>query len=160
MKPIPWRLRFWSKVDKSGPIPAHRPNLGRCWVWTAYRDPKGYGRIGKARTGPTIVASRASFFLEHGRWPEPCALHKCDNSSCVRPSHIFEGTRVENNRDMVRKGRHVAVRPKLTAADAVAIRAATGYQREIAERFGVHQTYVSAIRRRVKWRNAEKELGT
>ena len=27
--------RFWRKVDKNGPIPEHRPELGPCWVWTA-----------------------------------------------------------------------------------------------------------------------------
>jgi hypothetical protein len=25
--------RFWEKVDKNGPVPAHRPELGPCWVW-------------------------------------------------------------------------------------------------------------------------------
>jgi hypothetical protein len=27
--------RFWSKVDRNGPVPEHRPELGPCWVWTA-----------------------------------------------------------------------------------------------------------------------------
>lgn len=38
--------RFWSKVDKDGPIPAHKPELGQCWVWTASKNNAGYGRFG------------------------------------------------------------------------------------------------------------------
>src|SRR5687768_1246351 len=26
--------RFWSKVNRNGPIPSHCPELGRCWLWT------------------------------------------------------------------------------------------------------------------------------
>ncbi|MBU6428993.1 MAG: hypothetical protein KGR26_08285, partial [Cyanobacteria bacterium REEB65] len=25
---------FWAQVDKDGPIPSHRPDLGPCWIWT------------------------------------------------------------------------------------------------------------------------------
>lgn len=35
--------RFWSKVDRNGPVPEHRPDLGPCWLWTAYVDAHGYG---------------------------------------------------------------------------------------------------------------------
>lgn len=95
--------RFWEKVDKNGPVPAHRPELGPCWVWTAGRS-HGYGLIYVDRSGKTR-AHRVSFFLKHGRWPQPCGLHRCDNRLCVRPSHIFEGTKADNVRDMDAKGR-------------------------------------------------------
>ncbi len=42
---LPEADRFWSKVDKDGPVPAHRPDLGPCWLWTAART-HGYGRFG------------------------------------------------------------------------------------------------------------------
>ena len=29
--------RFWSKVNKAGSVPPHRPELGPCWVWVAAR---------------------------------------------------------------------------------------------------------------------------
>src|SRR5690349_16006693 len=38
--------RFWDKVDKNGPIPLHRPELGACWLWTAHIATSGYGRLG------------------------------------------------------------------------------------------------------------------
>jgi hypothetical protein len=36
--------RFWAKVDKNGPIPAYRPDLGPCWLWTASKRADGYGQ--------------------------------------------------------------------------------------------------------------------
>src|ERR1035437_916757 len=33
--------RFWAKVDRNGPVPAHRPELGPCWVWEAGHDRPG-----------------------------------------------------------------------------------------------------------------------
>lgn len=32
-------------------------------------------------------------------------LHKCDVRRCVRPDHLFEGTRADNNKDTSSKGR-------------------------------------------------------
>jgi hypothetical protein len=46
-----------------------------------------------------------SFFLAHGRWPDPCGCHSCDNRPCCNPAHIWEGTRAANMKDCQRKGR-------------------------------------------------------
>lgn len=117
VRPRPLEERFAAKVDRNGPVPTHRPDLGPCWMWTGKPNDQGYGRI---TLGPDVRgaarAPRVAFLLAHGRWPEPMALHHCDNPPCVKaiadehgPSHVFEGDHMANARDMVSKGRHSAV---------------------------------------------------
>ena len=92
---------FWARVNKRGPRQLHMRS--RCWVWTANKDPEGYGRFhwqGKLRR-----ATRVAWFLATGSWPTAGALHRCDYPPCVRFSHLFEGGALENNRDSHAKGR-------------------------------------------------------
>ncbi len=96
--------RFWSKVDKDGPVPAHRPELGPCWVWRPPGDKDGYGVFWD--TVKSRKAHRASWEIHFGLILDGmCVLHKCDNTACVRPEHLFLGTVGDNQRDMVAKGR-------------------------------------------------------
>jgi hypothetical protein len=78
--------RFWAKVDKDGPVPRHRIELGQCWVWTA-ATAKGYGRFA-IRHGFVVQAHRFSFEIEA---PIPDGLeldHLCRNRACVRRGHL------------------------------------------------------------------------
>jgi hypothetical protein len=93
--------RFWSKVDKDGIL---MPRMDTpCWEFTGCKNPKGYGEF--RYEGKKRYAHRVAYHLEHGRWPDDCLLHKCDNPSCVRLDHTFEGSRGDNNKDMSIKGR-------------------------------------------------------
>lgn len=89
--------RFWSKVDKSG----------SCWVWTASKSPKGYGKIG-IKNVPRL-AHRVSYELANGPIPDGLMVcHNCpdgDNPACVNPAHLFLGTNTDNVQDMIKKGR-------------------------------------------------------
>jgi len=94
---------FWSRVNKDGPMPAYKSELGKCWVWIGYRAKKGYGQfhIGKV----PLSAHRVSWAITNGKTEPLPLLHKCDNPSCVNPSHLFLGTLSDNTQDMLRKGR-------------------------------------------------------
>jgi hypothetical protein len=81
------------------------PNTG-CWLWIVSTRLRGlpYGEI---RVGKRMAsAHRVSWELHNGSIPnEMWVLHKCDVPQCVNPAHLFLGTRTDNARDMVKKGR-------------------------------------------------------
>lgn len=82
-----WGHRFWTKVDKHGPISEARPELGPCWIWTAHRLPKGYGRF--RIDGKYHMAHRVAFELLVGPIPpEHMVHHRCETTACVRPDHL------------------------------------------------------------------------
>lgn len=92
--------RFWKYVDCS--------DNESCWSWEGYIRPNGYGEYRHSYSDfKSKYAHRIAFFLTYGEFNtdfEVC--HKCDNPSCVNPSHLFLGTHSDNMRDMVNKGRH------------------------------------------------------
>lgn len=96
--------RFWCRVDLHGPVPAHLPDLGACWLWTGAKNRDGYGHLrvgGRLRGAHQVAFVSAGGLLVTGL--EVC--HKCDRRDCVRPSHLFQATHAENVRDMIAKGR-------------------------------------------------------
>src|SRR5258708_31744488 len=113
--------RFWPKVDKNGPIPEHRPELGPCWLWLGYITPNtadnrgGYGRFWLYRPGKPfkqIPAHRYAYELlvgPIGDGLEPD--HLCRNRSCVNPSHVEPVTRREN---VLRGGNPQAINARKT----------------------------------------------
>jgi len=92
---IPIEVRFWSKVNKQGPVPPYAPHLGSCWLWGANKQPEGYGRlaIGRSYQGAHVF----SYELAKGRIPDGMVLdHLCRVPSCVNPSHLEPVTHAEN----------------------------------------------------------------
>jgi hypothetical protein len=87
--------RFWAKVNKDGPLPAHRPELGECWLWTAARNRQGYGRL---RVGGSFIsAHRFAYELLVGPIPGGLTIdHLCVNPPCVNPAHFEPVTAGEN----------------------------------------------------------------
>jgi hypothetical protein len=102
-KKQPTAEKFWSKVNKNGPIAPHMTTP--CWLWTGYISPRnGYGEL--ARKGETSRAHRISWELHYGPIPDDLLVcHICDVRHCVRPDHFFLGTYQDNRIDAVQKGR-------------------------------------------------------
>lgn len=95
--------RFWPKVHKGN----------GCWVWLGSVMKGGYGKFmwdNKRKFQREIGAHRASWLLT-GKYIPPGhdVCHSCDNPRCVRPDHLFVGTRKDNMQDAVKKGRQLTV---------------------------------------------------
>lgn len=99
-----WNLttaeRFWAKVDKNGPTPSERPDLGPCWVWTARLDQRfPYGKFHVDRERHTVNAHQWSYETLIGPVPDGLELdHLCRNPPCVNPAHLEPVTHAENMR--------------------------------------------------------------
>lgn len=86
--------RFWSKVNKSGPIPDCRPDLGPCWIWTAALS-YGYGQFWL--DGRTQLAHRVAYEWLVGPIPDGLEPdHLCRVRRCVNSGHLEPVTRREN----------------------------------------------------------------
>ncbi len=153
--------RFYKKINVDGPIPEHRPELGKCHVWIAAKYPDGYGHINAMKMGRKLAeaAHRIAWMIVNGPiLGRLFVLHKCDNKACVNPAHLFLGTAQDNSTDMLDKGRHKftvlkdgqrGIAAKLTWEQVREIRQlyANGgiYQRELGAMFGVCQSHISDI---------------
>jgi hypothetical protein len=147
--------RFWSNVKKSE----------GCWIWTGRRSWNGkYGSffLSSLPRNHSILAHRFSWEIvnasEIPRGLDAC--HSCDTPLCVRPNHIFIGTRKQNMQDAVRKGRFHSPKgetnpaAKLSRQSIIEIvrKASAGMtHRQIASGFGVAHSTVGRILRGELW---------
>jgi HNH endonuclease len=103
--PLSAEERFWKQVDKRG--------KAECWNWIRK---KGFGAEGLADDsygqfrdddGHMVYVHVFSYKLHRKRKiPEgKFVCHSCDNPACVNPKHLWLGTSLDNNRDMIQKGR-------------------------------------------------------
>jgi len=84
--------RFEEKVE--------RITESGCWLWTGSLNNKGYGTLNGG------YAHRKSYEMHNGPIPDGLnILHYCDTPSCVRPSHLWAGTQLQNIGDAKAKGR-------------------------------------------------------
>jgi hypothetical protein len=99
--------------------------------------------------------SRVAWFLEHGSYPKNECCHRCDNPSCVRADHLFDGTHAENLNDAAIKGRMPRGRRhhgnKLQEQSVLAIRESSLSLRKLAVSFGVSATTIRDIKTRRTW---------
>lgn len=139
------------------------PNSG-CWLWTGAATGGGpdatcrYGFITYRRK--FFYAHRCAYEAVHGDGSADGWLirHACDVPCCVNPSHLSIGTRKDNARDMVERGRSLrgerANGVKLTGAAVldILIQGRWGaHQSSLGAQFGVHQTAIHLILLGKRW---------
>lgn len=149
-----------------------------CWLWTGSQNGNGYGRFWD---GKRVIPAHW-FLLSKRPTAGKEACHICDVRNCVRPTHIFIGTRSENVKDCVFKGRYnrensvrncAAMRrkrnqlgtknsqSKLTeeqAAKAAACPTKRGFAAQLAREFGVTVSVITRIRDGKSWPHIKPQL--
>ena len=153
------RATFVPIVDR---IMRKTTKTSTCWLWKGSRGHMGHGQIMCDRNvhNRRFLVSTHRAMWEYANGPIPdglCVLHRCDVPNCVRPDHLFIGTKSDNSADMVSKGRQKKgdelPQSKLTESDVRAIRSSVLPQNAIAKQFGISQPAVCAIRTRKAWKH-------
>lgn len=147
-------IRFWKSVNKTS----------SCWIWTAGKHNPGYGVFYVNRKIGQVDAHRFSWELHNGQIAKGLFVcHDCpggDNPACVRPSHLFLGTNLENIRDASQKGMMARgefhSNSKLTESEIREIRQLRAKGTtfvEIADYLHVHPSNIGYICRGDSWKH-------
>ena len=85
-------VRFFAKVDRSGPVPLVLES--RCWHWTGAVDRRGYPKFWLR--GNAVTAQRAAMILSGVELdPVQQVVNICGNRLCVRREHLAVATLTE-----------------------------------------------------------------
>lgn len=76
-----------------------------CWVWQKARTDAGYGVFGSEDRVTTYSHRRMFELVVDSSIEDWIICHECDNPPCCNPDHLFKGTTLDNNNDMIKKGR-------------------------------------------------------
>lgn len=149
-----------TRVDRLVRLASDGRTTADCWPWPWTHNKRGYGVISVGKR--QYIAVRVILGLHNATdWLERQACHRCDNPTCVNPSHLFIGSIADNQHDKGAKGRAAKGEAnggggKLTADDVARIRelvAAGLTDREVAEQFPVSPAMVYRIKTGRVWRH-------
>lgn len=149
--------KFYNSFDKG--------KKDQCWIWYGSKQPmtnttdKYYGRVWYKRQG--ILAHRLAWMLKNQQ-PIPVdkfVCHRCGNSICVNPHHLYLGTPQSNCEDMLRHGTACigskSSAAKLTEGMVVEIRKLCNdgkiQLKEIARQYGITYSNLWCINSRKTW---------
>lgn len=154
--------KFWNKIKFAEP--------DQCWEWQGALNEDGYGRfwtwVSVKKSSSVEASHRKLYLLLFGELQKDiCVLHKCDNPKCCNPNHLWPGTRADNNRDMISKGRarHDAnprgsehKNSKLTEAQVIELRRRINNgekQKVVAKDFNMSRAQTCVIANGKRWKH-------
>lgn len=163
-----WRRKRWESQFRERFI---RGDDADCWLWTGAKTAGGYGVFSLNRW--TFRAHRLAYLLANGELRvDRYVLHRCDNPGCVNPSHLYQGTALDNVRDMIERGRenffggacgrtgekHPNHRLRTTQVLEIRRRHRLGDSiKDLAYTFGVAASTISGIVHRRTWRHVRDD---
>ena len=135
------------------------PHLNGCWIWCGACSDR-YGQI--TYKHKKWLVHRLIFKIYYPKiYKEDLNIcHKCDNTFCVNPEHLFIGTQFDNIQDCINKGRHnqngiLNVMSTLTEEQVKEIRK-NGYNKagwKIARKYNISIGTVSNIINKVTYKD-------
>ena len=140
------KKRFWDKVNIK--------DKNECWEWQGSKT-QGYGRFYVG--GQSQLAHRISYYFATGDLPKPPygVLHRCNNTQCVNPNHLYKGTGSDNMADLMKTGYRPSGKPrKLTDEqidEVVKLNIERISQRSIAKTMHVCQWTIWNTLNNMKW---------
>lgn len=127
----------WEAVTESG-----------CWIWTGALW--GNDRYGCFRGKESAHKASLRLYKDHPTTSKEHVCHKCDNTMCVNPDHLFVSDMSGNMRDQVKKGRKIVALQKLGKVEVdacIAGRKAGRTVRSLALEYGISESQMSRITR-------------
>ena len=105
-----------------------------------------------------FLVHRIAYALGNGCTPgQLLVCHRCDNTRCCNPAHLFLGTYADNMADMCAKGRsgvgEVNSRAKLTESLVQAILNSDEPRSALADHYGVTRATIDKILRGETWKH-------
>lgn len=143
---------------------------GGCWLWSGATSSGGYGSIRPLPCEPAAPAHRLSYVVHKGSIPDGLHVcHACDVRACINPDHLWLGTRSDNMRDMLAKGRRTpptvsgsySPNLKFTSADIRQMHLAKrsgATAIAIAERWNTTAAYIRFVLRGAAWPHVAQEF--
>lgn len=143
-------LRFWQRVRLTA-------DDTRCWEYPI-QTKNDYPKVWM--NGRTWKAHRFVWFLTYGYETKMILRHTCDNTYCVNPKHLLEGTVKDNAHDAMSRGRNakgeIHGMAKLTEDQVRQIRILMQKDTsltEVAQAFNVSSATIADVRNRKTWKH-------
>lgn len=137
----------------------------QCVLWIGTKNNKGYGKAWHPKTKKLILLHRLvwTHATKQKLIPYLVILHSCDTPNCIGYHHLSQGSKSENTRQAVSKGRmnftgELNNRTKLTENDVREIRhlfKSGVMQKDIAVQYKLKPNSVSYIISRKNWKNVQ-----